>query len=150
MTKSTVRAAAPGDLPGILALYQHLHPDDPVIGEAAAHATWSALLSSGIATTILADIDGVLVSSCTLAIIPNLSRGARPFGVIENVVTHPHHRKIGLGRAVLQEALSIAWRADCYKVMLATGSKQEATLRFYESAGFKRGGKTYFEVRCAV
>ena len=50
-------------------------------------------------------------------------------------------------RAVLHVALDIAWKANCYKVMLATGSKQEATLRFYESAGFMKGGKTYFEAR---
>ncbi|WP_247327142.1 hypothetical protein [Bradyrhizobium sp. 141] len=31
--------------------------------------------------------------------------------------------------------------ADCYKVHLATGSKRETTLRFYEGAGFHRGGK---------
>jgi len=52
-----------------------------------------------------------------------------------------------LGRAVLKAALDTDWQADCYKVMLATGSKQEATLRFYEGAGFKHGGKSYFEVR---
>ena len=51
------------------------------------------------------------------------------------------------GRRVLTYALEIASQADCYKVHLATGSKRETTLRFYEEAGFERGGKTYFEVR---
>ncbi len=87
------------------------------------------------------------MSSCTLAIIPNLTRGARPYGIIENVVTHPDHRRTGLGRAVLRAAIDKAWSADCYKVMLATGSKREATLSFYEAAGFQKGGKTYFEIR---
>jgi GNAT superfamily N-acetyltransferase len=105
------------------------------------------LLGSGLTTVIVADTGGLLVSSCTLAIIPNLSRGARPYGVIENVVTHADYRGAGLGRAILRAALDIAWQADCYKVTLATGSKQEATLRFYQGAGFERGGKTYFEVR---
>jgi GNAT superfamily N-acetyltransferase len=93
------------------------------------------------------DVGGLLVSSCTLAIIPNLSRGARPYGVIENVVTHVTHRRTGLGRAVLHAALDRAWSAGCYKVMLATGSRKETTLSFYEAAGFQRGGKAYFEVR---
>lgn len=67
--------------------------------------------------------------------------------MIENVVTHAHYRRLGLGRGVLAYALDVAWQAHCYKVLLAAGSKQESTLRFYEEAGFHRGGKTYFEVR---
>ena len=49
--------------------------------------------------------------------------------------------------AQLQAALDKAWRADCYKVLLATGSKRESTLRFYEGVGFTRDAKTYFEIR---
>jgi len=62
-------------------------------------------------------------------------------------VTDADHRRRGLGRAVLEAALDKAWTADCYKVLLATGSKRESTLRFYEGVGFKRDAKTYFEIR---
>lgn len=147
MTDSTIRAATQEDLPGLLALYRHLHPDDPAVDQSAAEPAWSALLSSGLTTVIVADAAGLLVSSCTLAVIPNLSHGTRSYGVIENVVTHPEHRRKGLGRAVLRAALAMAWSANCYKVTLATGSRRESTLRFYEGVGFLRGGKTYFEIR---
>jgi GNAT superfamily N-acetyltransferase len=147
MSKPDIRLASPDDLPGILALYRHLHSDDLALDLAAAEAAWSALFSSGLTIPFVADMAGLLVSSCTLAIIPNLSRGARPYGVIENVVTHADHRRTGLGRAVLHAALDRAWSANCYKVMLATGSRKETTLSFYEAAGFQRGGKTYFEIR---
>jgi GNAT superfamily N-acetyltransferase len=142
-----IRPARTADLPGILALYRFLHPDEPPAEPAAAEAAWLALLSSGVTIPFVADNGAMLVSSCTLAIIPNLTRGARPYGVIENVVTHADHRRTGLARAVLHAAVNRAWDADCYKVMLATGSKREATLSFYEAAGFHRGGKTYFEIR---
>lgn len=147
MIEPVVRSARSADLPGILALYRHLHSDDAALDPAAAEPAWSALLSSGLTTPIVATVGGLLASSCMLAIIPNLSRGARPYGVIENVVTHPDYRRTGLGRRVLQAALDTAWDANCYKVMLATGSKRESTLRFYEGAGLSRGVKTYFEVR---
>jgi hypothetical protein len=42
------------------------------------------------------------------------------------------------------------WKAGCYKVMLATGSRREETLHFYEGAGFDRGGKTFFEAHPTV
>jgi GNAT superfamily N-acetyltransferase len=147
MTETYVRAAAEDDLLAVLALYRHLHPQEPPLEISAAARVWSLLLSSGLTTVIVAQEAERLVSSCTLAILPNLSRGGRPYGVIENVVTHADYRRRGLGRRVLAHALDLAWQADCYKVHLATGSQREATLRFYESAGFARGGKTYFEVR---
>ncbi len=95
----------------------------------------------------VAEAAGRVVASCALAIVPNLSRGLRPYGVIENVVTHAEHRRQGHGRAVLAAAVARAWAAGCHKVSLATRSRREATLGFYERAGFERGGKTYFEMR---
>ena len=147
MLKPVIRPATSEDLAGVLALYRQLNPDDPVHDVASAGPVWAAVLGSGLTTPFVAEIEGRLVSSCTLAIVPNLSRGARPYGVIENVVTDAGHRRSGLGRAVLEAALDKAWAADCYKVLLATGSRRESTLRFYEGVGFTRDAKTYFEIR---
>ena len=147
MVEANIRPATSDDLPGVLILYRQLNPDDPVLDLTVAEPVWATLLSSGLTTPFVVEIEGLLVSSCTLAIVPNLSRGARPYGVIENVVTSSDHRRTGLGRAVLQAALDKAWEADCYKVLLATGSRRESTLRFYEGAGFQRDAKTYFEIR---
>jgi ribosomal protein S18 acetylase RimI-like enzyme len=147
MTDVVIRAAAEADLAAVLDLYRHLHPHEAPLEPAAAERAWSALLASGCTTVIVAQQAELLVSSCTLAIVPNLSRGARSYGVIENVVTHADCRRRGFGRRVLAHALDLAWQADCYKVHLATGSQRETTLSFYEGAGFQRGGKTYFEVR---
>jgi GNAT superfamily N-acetyltransferase len=147
MPNIDIRLARRADLAGMLSLYRHLNPDDPAPELAKAEVAWLALVGSDLTKVIVADAAGLLVSSCTLVIVPNLTRGVRPYGLIENVVTHADHRRTGLGRAVLSAALDAAWKADCYKVMLATGSRREETLRFYEAAGFERGGKTFFQVR---
>jgi len=147
MTDVILRSAAEPDLAEVLVLYRHLHPQDPELDAATAERVWSTLLAAPFMTLIVAQAAERLVASCTLAIVPNLSRGGRPYGVIENVVTHADFRRLGLGRRVLAHAVDLAWRGDCYKVLLATGSKRETTLRFYEGAGFERGGKTYFEIR---
>jgi hypothetical protein len=47
---------------------------------------------------------------------------------------------------VIEAAVTKAWELDCYKVMLLTGSKDPATLGFYQSAGFEQT-KTGFEKR---
>jgi GNAT superfamily N-acetyltransferase len=79
-------------------------------------------------------------------VIPNLTRGGQPYGLIENVVAHAEHRGRGYGKKLLQAAVTAAWEADCYKVMLMTGSKKPSTLAFYASAGFEQD-KTGFQVR---
>ncbi len=85
-----------------------------------------------------------LVSTCTISIIPNLTRGLRPYGIIENVVTHIDHRKKGYGTKLLQKVLKFAWNENCYKVMLLTGRKDADTFNFYKNIGFIEGIKTGF------
>ena len=77
-------------------------------------------------------------------IIPNLTRGVRPYAFIENVVTHADYRCRGYARECLDYAKSIAVKENCYKMMLLTGSKNPATLRFYENAGYNSSDKTAF------
>ncbi|MCP4764613.1 MAG: GNAT family N-acetyltransferase, partial [archaeon] len=72
------------------------------------------------------------------------TRGARPFGIIENVITHKEYRNCGYATALLIYTQNIAWDLNCYKVMLLTGSKDPKILNFYDKVGFKRGIKTGF------
>jgi len=147
-THIKIGAALPGDLPQLLGLYQYMIPDDPLLPiDDALQQHWQSILANDALFYIVARVGDRVVSTCALTIIPNLTRSARPYGLIENVVTHPDYRKRGIGTQVLQHALEIAWNHDCYKVMLLTGSKNEATLRFYENAGFLRGEKTGFVIR---
>ena len=143
-----IGTALPDDLPQLLSLYQHLNPDVALLPvEDGLQSHWQAILDNDVLFYIAARVDGRLISTCTITVIPNLTRSARPYGLIENVVTHPDYRKRGIGTRVLRYALDIAWGLGCYKVMLLTGKKDEETLRFYESAGFRRGEKTGFVAR---
>lgn len=136
------------DLPALLELYRFLNPDDSVLAaDGPLQEHWRALLDNEALHYVTARADGRLVATCALTIVPNLTRSARPYGLIENVVTHPDYRKRGIGTQVLRHALTVAWGRNCCKVMLLTSSKQESTLRFYEQAGFGRGEKTGFIAR---
>ena len=140
------RAAERGDLPSLLALYRQLNPDDPSIEDTQADERFEQMLTHPGLTIFVADIGGVLVSSVMLVVIPNLTRGGAPYALIENVVTHSAHRKLGHARLLIDKAVSSAWAAGCYKVMLQTGTKEEATLRFYANCGFSQN-KTGFQIR---
>lgn len=141
----TVRPLGLGELEELLALYAHLHRADAALPDrAAVQATWTELMSNPRYRYFGGYVDHELVASCALSVIPNLTRGCRPYGVIENVVTHASQRRRGLGKAVLLAALEHAWSQGCYKVMLLTGRKDEETRRFYESAGFSADAKQGF------
>lgn len=138
----------PHELQLLLSLYAHLHEhDDPPPSAAVVEEVWSEVLANPRIKYFGGFAAGSLVSSCTLTVIPNLTRACRPYGVIENVVTHAVYRGQGWGKAVLAHALSDAWRQNCYKVMLLTGRKDEGTLRFYEQAGFDQHDKQAFVAR---
>ena len=146
-----IRDLAAHELPDLLALYRHLHAtDDPLPAPDVIEAVWQELQGSSRCRYFGAYLDGRLIASCTLTVIPNLTRACRPYGVVENVVTHVQHRNRGHGQALLRHALGIAWSQGCYKVMLMTGRKDDATLRFYESAGFDRHDKQAFIARPAA
>jgi len=143
-----IRHLVSSDLDDLVALYEHLHrADDPVPERSILESAWEELMSSRRYRYYGGFQNGELVSSCVLTIIPNLTRGCRPYGLIENVVTHVRHRRRGYGKAILNRALAEAWAENCYKVMLMTGRKDDATLRFYRSAGFDANDKQAFIAR---
>jgi GNAT superfamily N-acetyltransferase len=140
----TIREAGEHDLETVLALYEHLHDADETAGEDETRAAWRAIMEDGRTHLFILESGGTPVSTCMQIIVPNLTRRARPFGIIENVVTRPQDRKRGYATALLHHALGYAWERNCYKVMLLTGRKDEAVFKFYERAGFARGIKEGF------
>jgi GNAT superfamily N-acetyltransferase len=151
MSEFRVRPVRENELARLLELYKHLHTDDVLLKiDRRLKELWDEIWTNPRLHYLVGELDGELVSSCTLAIVPNLTRGARPYGLIENVVTHSDYRKRGFATQVLVHALQIAWDNDCYKVMLLTGSKKASTLKFYEQAGFRRNIKTGFIAYPAV
>ncbi len=140
-TKATIRHAIEGDLEQLLELYRHLNPSDPSLTvDTSVRQLWSEMLVDNNMHILVIEKDDHLLASCTLVVVQNLTRGARPYGLIENVVTHAEHRRQGYGKQVIGEALRIAWQDECYKVMLLTGN--ESAVQFYEKCGFVRGVKT--------
>lgn len=142
-----IREAAATDLDALLSLYLHLHekglPDD----EARLMAAWDKILSNPDHHVIVYEQNGQIVSSCVCVVVPNLTRGARPYALVENVVTHRDYRNRGLATACLARAREIAAAEGCYKIMLLTSAKDAATLGFYRHAGYDGNEKTAFIMR---
>lgn len=146
MTELVIRAAEQADLPALQDLYRHLLPEDEHCPNDKAVAILESLARFAGSAALISLIDNDLAASCTVIVIPNLTRGGAPYALIENVVTNPGHRNRGVGKAILKAATDRAWAAGCYKTMLMTGSKKPSTLAFYKAAGFEQS-KTGFQAR---
>ncbi|MEE0872874.1 MAG: GNAT family N-acetyltransferase [Ruminococcus sp.] len=139
-----VREIKDNELSELLALYTHLHELGIPDNSEHLQNTWAAICNDENHHIIVCEVDGKLVSSCVCVIIPNLTRNVRPYAFIENVVTHADYRGKGCATACLNYAKGLAVKADCYKMMLLTGSKSESTLNFYKQAGYNCADKTAF------
>lgn len=139
-----IREITPNDLQGLLALYMQLHNNPMPENTAELQELWQTILNDPTHHIIVAEEDGKIVSSCVCVIIPNLTHNQQPYAFVENVITDEAYRGKGLATACLDYAKDLALKANCYKLMLLTGSKKEETLRFYERAGYNSNDKTAF------
>ena len=139
-----IREAQESDLLALLELYLHLHEQRVPEQDTHVMAVWQSILQDKNHHLIVCEEDGQIVSSCVCVVILNLTRNVRPYALIENVVTHPDYRQRGLASACLNYAKQIAQRENCYKIMLLTGAKDEATLHIYRKAGYNSNDKTAF------
>src|SRR5262245_54967926 len=110
-----VRAARLGDFEDIIRLYRQLQPKDPVLAAGSDAAAFQQILDSPLLHLFVLDLDGVVVASTYLNIIPNMTRSASPYAVIENVVVEESRRGTGLGKQIMAGTLQAAWDAGCYK-----------------------------------
>lgn len=139
-----IRECRPEDLSGLLYLYAQLHSQSELTINDRIIAAWEQIMKDEKQHVLAGFLDGAMVSSCVLCVIPNLTHDQRPYAVIENVITDTNVRGRGYASSILNSAREIARKENCYKIMLMTGSKKDSTFRFYEKAGYNRNDKTGF------
>lgn len=139
-----VREILPAELEALLQLYTQLHGNPIPEDTDALRSLWQRIANDPDHHIVVAVEDGRIVSSCVCVIIPNLTHNQQPYALIENVITEEACRGRGLATACLDFAKEIARNANCYKMMLLTGSKEESTHRFYQRAGYNANDKTAY------
>ena len=115
------RQANASDLDALLALYAASDVSRSAEPRARAEQIWAEMLAREGVAVFVSDADFRIVSTCMLITTPNLLRGGRQFGILENVATHPDFQGRGHGRAVIAAALADAWKQDCYQVLMQSG-----------------------------
>ena len=146
-----VRRAAPSDLAALLSLYRELSgskltatPADSV----SAGPILEEILADPRRELAVAVVDGDVVGTADLVVVPNLTHRGEPWAVIENVIVTSSHQRMGVGSALLEHLIAVARAAGCCKVQLLSGKHRTWAHEFYESMGFEavaEGFKLYFD-----
>jgi GNAT superfamily N-acetyltransferase len=137
------RQAKPEDLPAIL----HLLADDPlgkyreqaIEGDAVpaqSRAAFDAIAADPRNQIIVLVVDGTVAGCLQLTFIPGLTYKGRDRALIEAVRVSHAMRGRGLGKALMEHAISLARERGCALVQLTTDKRRAEAQAFYSALGF--------------
>src|ERR1700679_2094961 len=107
------REARSNDFEEVSRLYRQLHPEDPVLEDGTDKETFEQILATSVLHLFVLELDGVVAATTYLNVIPNVTRSASPYAVIENVVVEETLQGTGLGKQLMAGTLRAAWDAGC-------------------------------------
>ncbi len=146
-----VRDATAADLDALIDLYAELTEATPSAAPGDRETSSAALeltLSHPGRHLLVARLDGRVVGSADLTIVPNITHRGTPWGLVENVIVASSARRRGAGRALFAEIESRARAAGCHKVGLLSGKHRPQAHHFYRSVGYEavaEGFKLYLD-----
>lgn len=147
-SETAIREARPQDLAGLLALYGELadrRGSEPGEVEPSRPAM-EAILADPNRHLLVAEREGELLGTVDLLVVANLTHGARPWAIVENVVVASRARRQGIARALMERALELAAAAGCYKAQLLSGRNRAEAHELYRAMGMEavaEGFKVY-------
>ena len=139
-----IRELTERDLEEVSVLLQQLSPYPVKPDREKLRTKILEIAASGYIKVFGYECAGRIIGMCTVGRIEGLSKGCRPFAVIENVVVDAAMHRKGVGTQLVRHAMAQAEQWNCYKVVLESGTKDEGKLGFYEQCGLTRGEKTAF------
>lgn len=95
---------------------------------------FTTYLASPDRTVFFAYIDGAIAGQI------RLRRWWNHYGYIEDIVVDRRYRRLGVGRALIQQAIEWARQKQLPGIMLETQNNNLAGCRLYESCGFELAG----------
>jgi GNAT superfamily N-acetyltransferase len=151
MASVVVRRASESDLEALISLYHELAADKTTAapgGRDSSESLLTEILADPRRELAVAVVDGQLVGTADLLVVPNLTHRGDPWAVVENVIVASSARRTGVGRALMTHLIELARAAGCYKLQLASGKHRTEAHEFYRSMGLNavaEGFKIYFD-----
>jgi len=141
-----IRRAEAADLPALLDLYEQLADGfghRPASLEQAQ--AWLPEIAAQPGRALLVGLhEGRVAGTVDLLIVsPNLTHAGRPWAIVENVVVDRRARRLGIGRALMEEAVREAREAGCYELQLLSNRVRTEAHAFYRALGFQSSAEGF-------
>lgn len=142
------RTARSEDLDSIVRLVALMHDEEPPLAEVAGTypSVLHEILSQPNRFLLVGGIDEQVTGTADMVVVQNLSRGGRPWAVVENVVVDPAYRRRGIARMLMLVLIRIAVERDCYKMQLVSAERRDEAHALYKALRFDapvRGFRLY-------
>lgn len=148
-----IRLATEDDIPRIVELYHQLTITTSQVERSRSHSqddyrrAFAEICAAPGHELLIAEYQGEVVGTMVLIIVPNLSHGASPWALVENLVIDHRHRRRGFGRLLMEYATARAREAGCHRIVLSSDVRRQEAHLFYRSLGFEasaHGFRIYF------
>jgi GNAT superfamily N-acetyltransferase len=143
MADITIRSATAADLEGIVRVY--MGDADVGHGDAwtpervpAYERAFARIMESPDNQLFVTVLDGAVIGTFQVTIIPGLVGGGRLRAKFESVHVLPDHRGRGFGAQMIAHAIAVARARGAGIAELSSNKKRLAAHRFYERLGFAR------------
>ena len=93
-------------------------------------------IARGPGQVLVAELGGAVVGVCQLIVFRHLQHKGGLCAEIESVHVHPEVRSSGIGRVLMEAAITRARELGCYRVQLTSNNARSAAHRFYATLGF--------------
>ena len=136
-----VRLASRSDLDLVLAVYSDDDTDleSPAAASGVQEATWLQMMHTRGLNVYVAEVDGQIVGTATLLLMPNLTYKCAPTGFVEAVIVTRSRRRRGIGTSLVLRLLEDAASAGCNKIQLLSHKRHrtDGAHDLYTSLGFE-------------
>ena len=142
---ASIREASSADIEVLLGLYQLLEfkPTQNLSRE-AAQARFEQYQEYPNYRIYVAELGLAIVGTFALIIVDSMAHSGQPFAVVEDVVVSEDCQGRGIGKRMMEFAMSRCKEFGCYKLTLSSHLKRQKAHSFYESLGFEKHGFSFF------
>lgn len=88
------------------------------------------------------EADSVVVGMVSMILVPRLNQTRLEMYIPELVVSSKF-QKMGVGKALIDHAISVAKKKNCYRIRLESGHSRKESHKFYSHLGFEQYAKIF-------
>ncbi|QYY28749.1 MULTISPECIES: GNAT family N-acetyltransferase [Cupriavidus] len=118
--------------------------DEPVLPLASMRERYAAMRQYPFYRCyLMVDGDDIPLGTFSLLVFPLMVHDGRPEAIVEGVVVAPAARGIGVGKAMMLEAMRLAREAGACKLALSSSVRRVQAHGFYRGLGFRQHGVSF-------